>query len=134
MNEPTLLEISLRDPSDFLKIMETLTRMGVPVVENGVKILYQSCHILHKRQRYYVVHFKEMFLLDGRDSQITEEDVLRRNAIALLLEDWGLCRVVRPDDARPHAPKTKIKIIKHAEKSTWVLQPKYAIGTQKGNR
>jgi len=127
METPALLEVRLKSPDDFLKIKETLTRMGVAA--RNSQTLYQSCHILHKKGRYYVVHFKEMFLLDGRHSTLSEEDVARRNTIALLLEQWGLLSVVERISATstPGALRM-IKIISYAEKQDWRLVPKYIIG------
>lgn len=123
----TLLEVKFRQPDDFLKIKETLTRIGVASRRDN--ILYQSCHILHKRGKYYVVHFKEMFQLDGRPSNITDEDIGRRNRIALLLQEWGLLTVVNSKDITDNVvPLTKIKILPFTEKDQWQLVAKYNVG------
>ena len=122
-----LLEILLNESDDFLKIRETLTRIGIASRKD--KTLYQSCHILHKRGKYYIVHFKELFALDGLDSNFSENDVARRNRIALLLEEWGLCRILNPQLYKdPIAPMGQIKVLPHREKRNWKLQPKYHIG------
>jgi hypothetical protein len=127
MSTDTLLEIILKREDDFLKIKETLTRIGVASKKD--KTLYQSCHILHKQNRYYIVHFKEMFMLDGRETNISDEDLGRRNTIATLLEDWGLLEIVDPDQAEfPTAPMNQIKILPHKEKALWTLTPKYSLG------
>lgn len=126
----TFLEVTLKRDEDFLKVKETLTRIGV--ASRKEKKLYQSCHILHKRGRYYIVHFKELFLLDGKQSDFTEEDVGRRNAISALLEEWGLVTVV--DKARFDEPKAKmasIRILPFSEKQEWILESKYTIGKKK---
>ena len=123
------VEILLPDRQAFLKIEETLTRIGV--ASRSDKRLYQSCHILHKRQRYAIVHFKEMFALDGKPSNISEEDLGRRNKIAALLQDWNLCKVVSPEKLVPLAPMSYIKVISWNEKPDWKLFPKYAIGNKK---
>jgi hypothetical protein len=123
----SLLEVSLAKEDDFLKVKETLTRIGVSSKKD--KKLYQSCHILHKKGKYYVVHFKELFLLDGLESDITETDIGRRNTIAKLLEEWGLLNVV--DKEKVNAiltPLNQIKILPHKEKGEWELVPKYHIG------
>ena len=125
-----MLEISFKENDDFLKIRETLTRIGVASRKD--KTLYQSCHILHKRGRYYLVHFKELFALDGKESSITENDIARRNAIARLLEEWELLSVVDNTQAStPLAPMSQIKVLPHKEKSEWNLIAKYNIGTAK---
>ena len=125
-----MLEISFKENDDFLKIRETLTRIGVASRKD--KTLYQSCHILHKRGRYYLVHFKELFALDGKESSITENDIARRNAIARLLEEWELLSVVDNTQAStPLAPMSQIKVLPHKEKSEWDLIAKYNIGTAK---
>ena len=121
-----MLEIILREPDDFLKVKETLTRIGV--ASRKEKILYQSCHILHKRGRYYLVHFKELFLLDGKDSSLIESDIGRRNSIARLLEEWGLLKVISNNHTDPIAPMSQIKVLPHKEKNEWELIPKYNIG------
>ena len=125
-----LLEIRLGESDDFLKIKETLTRIGI--ANRKTKTLYQSAHILHKQGRYYIVHFKELYMLDGRESTLSNEDVTRRTAIALLLEQWGLCTLVnRPSEEEAKQILEKLrtfKIISHDEKSQWKLRPKYTIG------
>lgn len=121
------IEITLKDPSDFLKVKETLTRIGFASKKEN--ILYQSCHILHKRGRYAIVHFKELFLLDGKKTDITENDIGRRNTIARLLGDWGLVVVLDPKKIEePTVTMNQIKVVPYREKSNWSLQPKYAIG------
>jgi len=129
--QPTdMLECSLNEPDDFLKIRETLTRIGVASRKD--QKLYQSCHILHKQGRYFITHFKELFLLDGKPSSLLENDIHRRNTIATLLADWGLVTMVNPDLAKEIAPLRQIKVIPFKEKSQWELCPKYNIGnTQK---
>ena len=126
----TLLEITLPNDDDFLKIKETLTRIGIASKKD--KTLYQSCHILHKRGRYYVVHFKELFLLDGRPSEFTEDDMARRNTITVLLEEWGLVSIVNREAANALlAPTNQIKIISHKDKPEWLLVSKYTVGKKK---
>lgn len=125
----SMLEVELKTPDDFLKVKETLTRIGV--ASKKEKKLYQSCHILHKQGKYFVVHFKEMFCLDGKYSSITPDDIERRNAIALLLEEWGLLNVAKKPNVDPHAVIAKIKIIPFREKSEWILEPKYALGKKR---
>ena len=126
----SMLEVTLNEPDDFLKIRETLTRIGVASRKD--QKLYQSCHILHKQGRYFIVHFKELFLLDGKPSNLLENDVHRRNTIATLLADWGLVTIVNPSLAKEIAPLRQIKVIPFKEKSQWELCPKYNIGnTQK---
>jgi hypothetical protein len=125
-----MLEISFKENDDFLKIRETLTRIGVASRKD--KTLYQSCHILHKRGRYYLVHFKELFALDGKESTITENDLGRRNAITRLLEEWELLSIVNASKAsEPLAPMSQIKVLPHKEKDEWNLIAKYNIGTAK---
>lgn len=121
-----MLEITLNEPDDFLKVRETLTRIGVASRKNNK--LFQSCHILHKQGRYFIVHFKELFLLDGKPSNLLENDVQRRNTIAVLLADWGLISIITPDNAKDVAPLRQIKIIPFKDKSEWELCPKYNIG------
>jgi hypothetical protein len=123
-----LVEVTLDDKDDFLKVRETLTRIGVASKKD--QTLYQSCHILHKRGQYYVVHFKELFALDGKTTDITENDLSRRNAIANLLEDWGLVKLVNKKQTEVPPPifLSQIKILSHKEKSDWQLTPKYNIG------
>jgi len=121
------VEVKLKQEDDFLKVRETLTRIGVSSRKD--KILYQSCHILHKQGKYYIVHFKELFQLDGKPTDITENDIQRRNAIARLLEEWGLVKVSNPELLGDNiAPLHQIKIISHKEKDEWNLVPKYNIG------
>ena len=123
----TLLEVKLGEEDDFLKVRETLTRIGVASRKD--KTLYQSCHILHKQGRFYIVHFKEMFALDGKYTSFSEEDKGRRNTIATLLEDWGLVKIVEQDkSSSPKAAMNQIKILPHKEKDGWTLVAKYAIG------
>lgn len=125
-----MLEITLNEPDDFLKVRETLTRMGV-ASRKEVNRLYQSCHILHKQGRYFIVHFKELFLLDGKPSDLSVNDIQRRNTIATLLSDWGLVQIVNPTQCTDKAPLRQIKIIPHREKANWQLLPKYSIGNTK---
>ena len=125
-NPLKMLEITLTEPDDFLKVRETLTRIGVSSRRDNT--LYQSCHILHKQGRYFIVHFKELFLLDGKKSNLEENDILRRNTIALLLQDWGLVDIQNKDMVKDSAPMRQIKIISYKEKTNWNLQPKYNIG------
>ena len=124
-----MLEVSLKEPDDFLKVRETLSRIGVS--SRKEKKLYQSCHILHTQGKYYIVHFKELFALDGKEHNITENDIGRRNSIAGLLKDWGL--VSFENNPEPKAPLSQIKVISFKEKSEWVLEPKYKIGKKKEN-
>lgn len=121
-----MLEVTLNEPDDFLKVRETLTRIGV--ASRKEKKLYQSCHILHKQGRYFIVHFKELFLLDGKKSNLDELDIARRNTIATLISDWGLITIAEEQRARPLAPLRQIKIIPFKEKPQWELSPKYNIG------
>ena len=126
----SMVEVTLTHKDDFLKVKETLTRIGV--ASRKEKKLYQSCHIFHKQGKYYIVHFKEMFLIDGKPSDFSEEDKGRRNKIAVLLQDWGLLKVV--DDERvvePQASMSQIKIINHKEKNEWTLEAKYNMGRKK---
>lgn len=126
----TLLEVKLGEEDDFLKVRETLTRIGVASRKD--KTLYQSCHILHKQGKFYIVHFKEMFALDGKQSNFSDEDKGRRNTIAKLLEDWGLVKIVEPAKfSNPKATMNQIKILPHKEKDEWTLVTKYAIGKKK---
>ena len=124
-----MLEITLNEPDDFLKVRETLTRIGV--ASRKEKKLFQSCHILHKQGRYFIVHFKELFLLDGKKSNLELSDLQRRNSIATLLSDWGLIQNVDSEMAKDCAPLRQIKIIGFKEKSEWELCPKYNIGNSK---
>jgi len=121
-----MLEVILNEPDDFLKIKETLTRIGVASRKDNK--LYQSCHILHKQGRYFIVHFKELFLLDGKPSNLLENDVERRNTITTLLSDWGLVQIVNSEQAAAKAPLRQIKVIPHKDKSLWELCTKYNIG------
>ena len=126
----TLIEIRLKKPDDFLKIKETLTRIGVASKQD--KVLYQSCHILHKRQRYYIVHFKELFKLDGKPSSLDESDIARRNTIANILEEWNLLELVDPNkSSHPKCTISQIKILPYKEKKNWRLEAKYNIGNKK---
>jgi len=129
--EPSdMLEVSLREPDDFLKIKETLTRIGISS-KREENTLFQSCHILHKQGRYFIVHFKELFLLDGKPSNLTENDLQRRNTISALLSDWGLLTILNEAKAKSCAPLKQIKIISHKEKMNWKLESKYSIGNIK---
>ena len=122
-----MLEVSLKEPDDFLKIRETLSRIGV--ASRKEKKLYQSCHILHKQGRYYITHFKELFALDGKSTNLSENDIARRNTIANLLKDWGLVKILGKSE--PVAPLSQIKIISFKEKDEWELTPKYNIGNKR---
>ena len=121
-----MLEVELGQPDDFLKVRETLTRIGV--ASRKEKKLYQSCHILHKQGRYYIVHFKELFALDGKHANLTLNDVQRRNRIALLLSDWGLISIVKEDSVGDIAPLNQIKVLSYNDKGDWILEQKYNIG------
>ena len=121
-----LVEVTLPSPDNFLKVRETLTRIGV--ASRKEKKLYQSCHILHKQGRYYIVHFKELFALDGKHANLTVNDVQRRNRIVRLLADWGLITVVKPDSVTDIAPLNQIKVLAYKDKGDWVLEQKYNIG------
>ena len=122
-----MLEVVLKEPDDFLKIRETLSRIGV--ASRKEKILYQSCHILHKQGKYYITHFKELFALDGKDTNLSENDIARRNPIAKLLGDWGLVEI--KGNTEPAAPLSQIKIIAFKEKDSWELCTKYNIGKKR---
>lgn len=125
-----LVEISLPNKDDFLKVKETLTRMGVSSKKD--KILYQSCHILHKQGKYYIMHFKEMFALDGKPTNLSENDIARRNTITNLLEEWGLVKILDKTKTQdPILPLIQLKILSHKEKHDWQLIPKYSIGKKK---
>ena len=124
----SMLEVVLNEPDDFLKVRETLTRIGVASRKD--KKLYQSCHILHKQGRYFIVHFKELFLLDGKKSNLEGNDISRRNTIAQLMSDWGLITIQDKDKMTPMAPMRQIKIISFKEKNEWELCPKYNIGNK----
>ena len=128
-NATQMLEVRLKQPDDFLKVRETLTRIGVASrTENK---LYQSCHILHKQGKYYIVHFKELFLLDGKHSDFSENDSQRRNRITKLLSDWGLVEAVDEMSENEMCSMSQIKILPHKEKVDWELIPKYSIGSKK---
>jgi len=124
-----MLEVTLNEPDDFLKVRETLTRIGIASRKENK--LFQSCHILHKQGRYFIVHFKELFLLDGKKANLEESDLARRNTIATLLSDWGLVNLVDQSQAKDKAPLRQIKIVSYREKSEWDLCQKYNIGTKK---
>ena len=121
-----MLEVVLNEPDDFLKVRETLTRIGV--ASRKEKKLYQSCHILHKQGRYYIVLFKELFALDGKHANLTQNDVQRRNRIARLLADWGLISIVKETDVEDIAPLNQIKVLSYKDKGDWILEQKYNIG------
>ena len=124
-----MIEVSLSEPDDFLKVRETLTRIGV--ASRKEKKIYQSCHILHKQGRYYIVHFKELFALDGKRANLTQNDVQRRNRIIQLLCDWGLVTVINVEKITDIAPLNQIKVLAYKEKGDWVLETKYNIGKKK---
>ena len=124
-----MIEVTLNEPDDFLKVRETLTRIGV--ASRKEKKIYQSCHILHKQGRYYIVHFKELFALDGKHANLTVNDVQRRNRIIQLLCDWGLVTVIEPEKVTDIAPLNQIKVLAYKEKNEWVLETKYNIGKKK---
>lgn len=127
-----MVEVRLKNPEDFLKIRETLTRIGV--ASRKEQTLYQSCHILHKQRRYFIVHFKELFALDGKPTNFAEEDEMRRNTIVNLLEEWGLVEVVNPDMTKDKvAPISQIKVLSHKEKNDWILEAKYTIGKKRSS-
>lgn len=123
-----MLEITLNEPDDFLKVRETLTRIGI--ASRKEKKLFQSCHILHKQGRYFIVHFKELFLLDGKKATLEESDLARRNTIATLLSDWGLVNIIDATQAKDKAPLRQIKVVSFREKSEWELCQKYNIGVK----
>ena len=125
----SMLEVTLPEPDNFLKVRETITRIGIASRKD--KKLYQSCHILHKQGRYFIVHFKELFALDGKESNITSNDVERRNTIASLLQDWGLLKILSASKAEPKASLSQIKVVTHKEKDEWELVPKYNIGKKR---
>ena len=126
-SQEQMLEISLKEPDDFLKVRETLSRIGV--ASRKERKLYQSCHILHKQGRYYNVHFKELFALDGKETNLSENDIARRNTIAKLLDDWDLVKLL--GKAEPVAPLSQIKVLSYREKEEWTLETKYNIGKKK---
>ena len=122
-----MLEVGLKDPDDFLKVRETLSRIGV--ASRKERTLYQSCHILHKQGRYFIVHFKELFALDGKNTNLSENDIARRNTIANLLKDWGLVDII--STLGEAAPLSQIKVLSFKEKDEWTLETKYNIGSKK---
>ena len=124
-----MVEISLGEPDDFLKVRETLTRIGV--ASRKEKKIYQSCHILHKQGKYYIVHFKELFALDGKHANLTVNDVQRRNRIVQLLVDWGLVEIINADRIQDIAPLNQIKVLSYKDKNDWILETKYNIGSKK---
>ena len=124
-----MIEVVLKEPDDFLKVRETLTRIGV--ASRKERKIYQSCHILHKQGKYYIVHFKELFALDGKNTNITENDIQRRNRITQLLSDWGLVTIINQDSVGELAPLNQIKVISFKEKGDWTLESKYNIGKKK---
>ena len=125
----SMIEVGLREPDDFLKVRETLTRIGV--ASRKEKKLYQSCHILHKQGKYFIVHFKELFALDGKRANLTINDVQRRNRITRLLADWGLITIVQEGSVADIAPLNQIKVLSYKEKGEWTLESKYNIGRKK---
>ena len=126
-----MVEVTLNEPDDFLKVRETLTRIGV--ASRKEKKIYQSCHILHKQGRYFLVHFKELFALDGKHANLTSNDVQRRNRIAQLLVDWGLVGIVSAESIQDVAPLNQIKVLAYKDKGDWILETKYNIGSKKKN-
>tara|TARA_A100000172_G_scaffold17055_1_gene9328 strand:- start:251 stop:685 length:435 start_codon:yes stop_codon:yes gene_type:complete len=124
-----MVEIVLGEPDDFLKVRETLTRIGV--ASRKEKKIYQSCHILHKQGKYYLVHFKELFALDGKHANLTQNDIQRRNRIARLLTDWGLVTIVNESQVSDIAPLNQIKVLSYKDKGDWILETKYNIGSKK---
>ena len=124
-----MVEVNLKEPDDFLKVRETLTRIGV--ASRKERTLYQSCHILHKKGQYYIVHFKELFALDGKKANLSENDLQRRNRIIKLLSDWGLVEIVKESSIKDAAPLSQIKVIAYKEKSEWSLESKYNIGKKR---
>ena len=139
MNEETInwsqqdmLEVTIKQPDDFLKVRETLTRIGVASRKD--KTLFQSCHILHKQGKYFITHFKELFALDGKKSTLTQNDIQRRNTIALLLQDWNLIDVSDKTRTEDKAPLSQIKVLSYREKNEWTLETKYNIGKKKEDK
>ena len=128
-NPDQMVEVTLNEPDDFLKVRETLTRIGV--ASRKEKKIYQSCHILHKQGRYFLVHFKELFALDGKHANLTTNDIQRRNRIAQLLVDWGLVGIVSADIIQDVAPLNQIKVLSYKDKGDWILETKYNIGSKK---
>jgi len=127
-----MIEVLLESPDDFLKIRETLTRIGVASKKD--KKIFQSCHILHKQNRYFIVHFKELFALDGKPTNFSEDDIARRNTISNLLAEWNLYKIINPEKTKsPVAPISQIKIIAYKEKSEWILEQKYNIGKKRSS-
>ena len=124
-----MVEVTLNEPDDFLKVRETLTRIGV--ASRKEKKLYQSCHILHKQGKYYIVHFKELFALDGKRANLFENDVQRRNRVTQLLSDWGLVNIVDKERVQDSAPLSQIKVLSYKDKGDWTLESKYNIGKKK---
>lgn len=124
-----MVEVVLSEPDDFLKVRETLTRIGV--ASRKEKKLYQSCHILHKQGKYYIVHFKELFALDGKRANLSMNDVQRRNRIIQLLSDWGLITLINPEEVGDIAPLNQIKVLSYKDKGEWILETKYNIGKKK---
>ena len=128
-SQDQMVEVILNEPDDFLKVRETLTRIGV--ASRKEKKIYQSCHILHKQGRYFIVHFKELFALDGKHANLTVNDVQRRNRIVQLLSDWGLVTVISPEKVTDIAPLNQIKVLSYKDKDEWELETKYNIGKKK---
>ena len=128
-SQDQMVEVILNEPDDFLKVRETLTRIGV--ASRKEKKIYQSCHILHKQGRYYLVHFKELFALDGKHANLTVNDVQRRNRIIQLLADWGLITIIKPEKITDIAPLNQIKVLAYKDKAEWILETKYNIGAKK---
>lgn len=128
-SQDQMVEVVLNEPDDFLKVRETLTRIGV--ASRKEKKIYQSCHILHKQGRYYIVHFKELFALDGKHANLTVNDIQRRNRIINLISDWGLVTIVKPDSVTDVAPLNQIKVLSYKDKDDWTLESKYNIGKKK---
>jgi len=128
-SQDQMIEVVLNEPDDFLKVRETLTRIGV--ASRKEKKIYQSCHILHKQGKYYIVHFKELFALDGKHANLTVNDVQRRNRIINLLSDWGLITITKPDTVTDVAPLNQIKVLSYKDKGEWILESKYNIGKKK---
>ena len=128
-SQDMMLEVALKEPDDFLKVRETLTRIGV--ASRKEKKLYQSCHILHKKGQYYIVHFKELFALDGKKVNLSENDIQRRNRIVKLLSDWGLVEIVKETVVSDAAPLSQIKVIAYKDKGEWILESKYNIGKKR---
>ena len=128
-SQDQMIEVTLNEPDDFLKVRETLTRIGV--ASRKEKKIYQSCHILHKQGRYYIVHFKELFALDGKSANLSINDVQRRNRIITLLSDWGLITIMNIDQIQDVAPLNQIKVLSYQDKGDWTLETKYNIGKKK---